>query len=91
MTPQPAPRPGTGDMWKDLLHDPVVRQFPNVVALGWQRRSVGIARYGVPLQLDNGRDMRQDAQEEALDLAVYLWALGWRWSARAALLLAWAL
>lgn len=92
MTLQPAPRPATGDMWFDLLSDPVVCWMPeSVFALGWARRDLGILRYGVPLQLNNGRDMRRDAREEALDLAVYLWALGWRWTARAALLLAWAL
>jgi hypothetical protein len=37
-----------------------------------KRNSVGIERYGVPLQAFNGRDSLQDAYEEALDLAVYL-------------------
>lgn len=30
-------------------------------------------------------------REEALDLAVYLWGLGWRWTARGMLVLAWGL
>ena len=38
-----------------------------------QRRDhVGRARYGTPLQPDNGRDSLVDAYEEALDLCVYL-------------------
>ena len=36
------------------------------------RRELGIKRYGTALQAFNGRDMLQDAYEEALDLAVYL-------------------
>lgn len=36
------------------------------------RESVGIARYGTPLQPNNGRDALRDAYEEALDLACYL-------------------
>jgi hypothetical protein len=36
------------------------------------RRELGIKRYGTALQPFNGRDMLQDAYEEALDLAVYL-------------------
>jgi hypothetical protein len=36
------------------------------------RRSVGIERYGTPLQPFNGRDALRDAYEEALDLACYL-------------------
>ena len=36
------------------------------------RDQVGRKRYGTPLQGFNGRDMLQDAYEEALDLCVYL-------------------
>ena len=36
------------------------------------RLKLGIQRYGTGLQADNGRDMLQDAYEEALDLCVYL-------------------
>ena len=37
-----------------------------------QRLNLGIERYGTGLQVGNGRDMLQDAYEEALDLCVYL-------------------
>ena len=36
------------------------------------RLKLGIERYGTGLQAGNGRDMLQDAYEEALDLCVYL-------------------
>lgn len=36
------------------------------------RRDVGIERYGTALQPDNGRDMLQDALDEAIDLGVYV-------------------
>ena len=92
MADQPAPKPGHGDLWLSLLVDPVVTFLPySIWTMGMGRRALGIARYGTPLQLDNGRDMRRDAREEALDLAVYLWGLGWRWTARGMLVLAWGL
>lgn len=37
-----------------------------------KRNVFGISKYGVPLQAFNGRDVLQDAYEEALDLCVYL-------------------
>ena len=36
------------------------------------RKALGIQRYGTLLHPHNGRDMLQDAYEEALDLCVYL-------------------
>ncbi len=36
------------------------------------RDNFGFKRYGMRLQPHNGRDVLQDAYEEALDLAVYL-------------------
>lgn len=87
MNDQPAPTPGTGDLWADLLRATPMPRSLRILCR--ERRALGVRRYGIPLQLDNGRDMRRDAREEALDLAVYLWALGYRWTARAALVLAW--
>lgn len=37
-----------------------------------RRNAFGIAKYGKPLQANNGRDALKDAYEEALDLCVYL-------------------
>jgi hypothetical protein len=36
------------------------------------RREMGIKKYGVPLQTNNGRDALIDAYQELLDLLVYL-------------------
>lgn len=59
---QPPPRPdATGpDVWLLVLADMEAR------------RQLGIARYGVPLRPDNGRDNLIDAYQEALDLCVYI-------------------
>jgi len=37
-----------------------------------ERDDFGYQKYGVRLKGDNGRDMLQDAIEEALDLLIYL-------------------
>lgn len=69
LQPEPPPTPGTGDLWRDVIArttDPVLREL--YVA----RRAQGLARYGVPLQRDNGRDHLRDAVQEAVDLVVYL-------------------
>lgn len=59
--PQPPPVKGTGeDVW--LL----------VIAEMETRRQGGIAKYGVPVRADNGRDALRDAYQEVLDEAVYL-------------------
>lgn len=57
---QPAPSPSAGDIWQSVIADMEAR------------RRLGIERYGVPLQPNNGRDPLIDAYQEALDLAVYL-------------------
>lgn len=36
------------------------------------RLQLGIERYGIGLQANNGRDMLKDAYEEVLDLTIYL-------------------
>lgn len=58
---QPPPGPCSGpDCWELVLADMA------------ERRRIGIARYGVPVRPDNGRDALVDAYQEALDLCVYL-------------------
>jgi hypothetical protein len=37
-----------------------------------ERKAIGEARYGTPLQAHNGRDALVDAYQEALDLCCYL-------------------
>ena len=55
---------------------PVVNDRPYiqdlVIADIEERKSHGIRKYGTALQSGNGRNMLQDAYEEALDLAIYL-------------------
>jgi hypothetical protein len=72
---QPPPKTGTGDVWAEILASGLLS--PELAALAEERRRVGIERYGVPLQRDNGRDHLADALAEALDLIVYLRADGW--------------
>jgi hypothetical protein len=46
--------------------------WPLVIVDMCERDRVGRARYGTPLQPNNGRDALKDAYQEALDLAAYL-------------------
>jgi hypothetical protein len=58
---QPPPIPNaTRPVWELVIED--MRE----------RDNVGRARYGTPLQVNNGRDALVDAYQEALDLVVYL-------------------
>lgn len=58
---QPAPRPSKGK----IVADEVIKDME-------ARKRLGIAKYKVALQPNNGRDALQDAYEEALDLCMYL-------------------
>jgi hypothetical protein len=59
-----------------LQPSPIINKNPILQELVMEdmakRLELGIERYGTGLQADNGRDMLQDAYEEALDLCVYL-------------------
>lgn len=73
LDPQPPPTNETGDLWATLI----AREYdPELRALYVARREQGIAKYGRPLGLDNGRDFRADAIQEALDGMVYAEGLG---------------
>lgn len=50
-----------GQDWRDLAAD------------GERRRAFGIAKYGVPLGWDDGREPVPDTYQEAMDLVAYLW------------------
>lgn len=58
---QPLPQPTGGMFIQDLVMEDLA-----------ERKAHGVRKYGTALQAGNGRDMLQDAYEEALDLAVYL-------------------
>lgn len=66
---QPAPIPGTGDVWQEVidgldLDDPI---RPICLA----RQALGRKNYGTPLQRGNGRDEARDTDEELADVLVY--------------------
>ena len=65
---QPAPKPAHGDVWIELIQ---AETNPELRPLMEARRELGIARYSVPLQRDNGRDHLFDLQEELLDAMAY--------------------
>ena len=73
LTPQPPPINETGDLWADLI---AREDDPELRALFVARREQGIAKYGRPLGMDNGRDFRVDALQEACDGLVYSEGLG---------------
>lgn len=67
---QPSPTAGRLDVTESLCALPHV---PRPLAEDFARRSLqGVAKYGVPLRTDNGRDAIVDAYQELLDAAVYL-------------------
>ncbi len=57
----PAPTRGTGPLTIDLVQNDIEA-----------RGRVGVGRYGMYHQPDNGRDHLLDAYEEAMDLCIYL-------------------
>lgn len=61
LIPQPPPQPNTSrPVWELVIEDMRARDLQ------------GRAKYGVPLQANNGRDPLMDAYQEALDLCAYL-------------------
>ena len=58
---QPPPRPTSGPH----IHDQVAADLA-------QRKTLGTATYGQPLQAHNGRDALWDLYEELLDACTYL-------------------
>ncbi len=66
--PQPDPLPAEGDVWAELIDGEPVAELR---ALYRDRRTLGIERYGVPLQRGNGRDHRADLLQELLDGMAY--------------------
>lgn len=74
---QPPPVASTGDVWAHMIdtlrHE---QRFPDLLPIMEEFRVIGIARYGVPLQIHNGRDHRVGAARKLLDAAAHLWAAG---------------
>lgn len=73
LDPQPPPSNESGDLWATLI---AREDDPELRALFAARREQGIAKYGRPLGMGNGRDFRVDALQEALDGIAYSGGLG---------------
>ena len=72
---RPEPPPNAGPAIWPLVCADLRCEFSDVEALcaeAMGRDAFGRAKYGTPLQANNGRDPLVDAFQEALDLAVYL-------------------
>jgi len=75
-TPQPAPIKRT----TTSIHDLVIIDLIDFIAGGREllmkeindRKAIGLAEYGTPLQAHNGRDCEKDAIEEMADMICYL-------------------
>lgn len=80
-TPEPPPtRTDSPAVWplviEDVLDHDRLDEVPTftierLVADMGARETEGRRKYGVPLQVENGRDAAVDAYQEALDLTVY--------------------
>lgn len=70
---QPAPTTGQGVAVWPLLFDSTHLVIPEWLRADMKaRHELGVARYGTPLTVWNGRDAVVDAYQEALDLVVYV-------------------
>lgn len=68
---QPAPQPGRGDMWQQVIERYSANIHPSIIELFRQRSEQGKAQYGTPLQAGNGRSIFKDLADETLDRIVY--------------------
>ena len=68
---QAAPRPGHGDMWQQVIERYTGKIQPALLEVFRQRREMGLAKYGTPLQAGNGRSIFKDLADETLDRIVY--------------------
>jgi hypothetical protein len=68
---QQAPQPGRGDMWASVIERYDGQINSALVDIFRTRREQGLAKYGVPLQAGNGRDICKDIADETLDRIVY--------------------
>lgn len=73
-----APQASSGDVWAEVIIYYRSRAEHDATVLDWMRarREFGIAKYGTPLQRDNGRDPVADLRDELLDGCAYALAAG---------------
>jgi len=70
---QPAPTAGEGaELWPLIFQNSDLALPEWLVADMKDRHAAGVAKYGTPLRVWNGRDAVVDAYQEALDLVVYV-------------------
>ena len=62
-TPEPMPEPGRQD-----VSDSLKSRFNDFID---ERTSLGVEKYGTPLQTHNGRDVQTDMIQELLDFTQY--------------------
>lgn len=67
-TRQPDPVTGEGDVWTEIIAGLPPGPLRDAATA---RRQLGIDRYGVPLQRNNGRDTARDLLEEVIDGMAY--------------------
>lgn len=64
----------TNQVWGEPA--PILNNYPHIADLVaadvMSRKEMGLLKYGVALQPNNGRDSLKDAYEEAVDLCKYL-------------------
>lgn len=71
--PQPAPTAGEGEAVWPLIYGSTALVLPDWLKADMKaRHELGVAKYGTPLRVWNGRDATVDAYQEALDLVVYV-------------------
>jgi hypothetical protein len=70
--PQPPPvTTSSPDVWPTIFDNPNLALPDWLIADMRERHELGVKKYGVALQVNNGRDALVDAYQESLDLLVY--------------------
>lgn len=71
-TPQPPPvTTSSPDVWPTIFDNPNLALPEWLIADMRERHELGVKKYGVGLQVQNGRDPLVDAYQEVLDCIVY--------------------
>lgn len=68
---QPAPVPGRGDMWQQVIARWSGKIQPAIIEMFKARSEQGKAHYGGPLQAGNGRDVCGELVNETMDRIAY--------------------
>jgi hypothetical protein len=75
--PEPDPADAEGDVLEEVIQREVEQGADSALVHALrQRRAFGIAKYGKPLSVGNGRDHLRDCLDEVLDAMAYAYASG---------------